>query len=471
MQAAGSRSDAVVLARRGLWVVLPLGCAVWVLAISTHYYPVWDEWDMVNRATSISPLRALFIGFNGHMWSLASAAYDVQVRLLGLQSNWLLPLAMVASLAALQLSAAAVLVRLRVPSVVALLAATVVTFFGPGSEEMVYQNLFPHNFAIAFSLAAAFVALGARRDRTTAVVVAALSIAALPCDSAFALGALFFTATLVLVLWPFRLAVIALVPPLVGNVVWFFFDRSQVIVPSGCPRCDLTTVAAPLGDRVGFARAILVRSAGGLVGGGATAGAIVIVVGAALVVLAVVLRCLSRPVVAGLVGGVVAALALAASIGWSRAGYWPSLDEAITALQAPSNRYVRPAAIFLMLAIVPVATALARTTSARTATVIGVVASVGLVAVFVVNLGDVRETHDFYVSWGDNVEQDFRETVTVITEGCPPGTRLDEHAEPLQLSFQASVPLVRDLVDRGAVPRDFGRPPSEATLARLCRGS
>jgi hypothetical protein len=91
---------------------------------------------------------------------------------------------MVASLVALQLSVAGVLVRLRVPSVAALLAATVVTYFGPGSEEMVYQNLFPHNFALALALAAAFVALGLRRDRTTAIVVAALSLAALPCDSA-----------------------------------------------------------------------------------------------------------------------------------------------------------------------------------------------------------------------------------------------------------------------------------------------
>jgi hypothetical protein len=33
----------------------------------TAYFPVFDEWVMIDRATSGSWLREMFIGFNGHL--------------------------------------------------------------------------------------------------------------------------------------------------------------------------------------------------------------------------------------------------------------------------------------------------------------------------------------------------------------------------------------------------------------------
>ena len=299
-----------------LWIGIPMASAVWVGITANRYYPVFDEWVMIDRATSGSWLREMFIGFNGHLWSLAYWVYHLQLHL-GVESSWFVYLVLVASLVALQLSVAGVLYRLGLPAVVALLAATVVAYFGRASENMVLEQQFAANFALAFSCAAAFVVLRERRDRSGAIVVAVLLVAALFCDSGIALVGLLFPAALLLFLWPFRLARIALVPPVIGHVLWFALDRSEVLVHGVCQNCRSVTFEAPLVDRIEFAWAILVRSAGGLVGGYATAGVVVLVAGFGCVGLAAARHRLSRAETASVVGGALAALAAVVSLSYS----------------------------------------------------------------------------------------------------------------------------------------------------------
>ena len=78
-------------------------------------------------------------------------------------------------------------------------------------------------------------------------------------------------------------------------------------------------------------------------------------------------------------------------------------------------------------------------------------------------------TRDFYQDWGRSVKSQVQEAVAVISDGCPAGERLDRTAQPVPQSFQISVPLLEDLLDRGAISPDFRRPPTQETRARLCR--
>jgi hypothetical protein len=450
-------------------VGIPLACAIWVAVNSTDYYPVFDEWVMIDRAVSESVPRALLLGFNGHMWTLTSAGYILQVNLFDLQSNWFIPALSVVSLVALQLGLAGVFFRVGLPTPVALAAATLITYFGPASETMVYQHLYGYNLALALSCAAAFVALGRRRDQRAAIVVAVLLLVALASDSALAAPSLLFVGAVLLFLWPFRLALIALVPAVFGHVAWFALDESQVLAHGVCMNCAPFTFSVPLGDSIEFAAAVLTRSAGGLVGGSVTAGIIVLVLATGCTAFGLATHRLSRPVIASLVGGVSAALVSVGLFAHSRAGFWSNIDEAIASLDSVSNRYIQPAAIFLLLGFAPAIYATLKPSDPKASRVFTGAATLALVVVFVVNLGNVWPTRDFYRAWSASTKAELREAVTVVSEGCAPGERLNHDAQPSNASFQISVRLVEDLLDRGLVDPDFGTPASPAVRAKICQ--
>jgi hypothetical protein len=473
-----------------LWVAIPLGCAIWVAANSTRYYPVFDEWVMIERATSQSVWRDLLLGFNGHMWTVPAAIYSLQVHLFDLQANWLAPTALVASLVALQLSLAGVLFRLGTPTPVALTAATVVTYFGPASETMVYQHLFGYNFALAFSCGAVFVALGRtearvsidqkqvrrleqtrRRDRHRAVIVALLLFAALLSDSALAVSGLLFAGTLVLVLWPSRPAILALGPPFIGHAVWYFLDSSEVLVRGACLNCRPFTFSVPLDQSTDFALSIVTRSAGGLIGGGATEGAVLLLLAVVCSAFGLALRRLPREVIASLAAGVLATILSVGLFAYSRAGFWPTIDAAIASLDSVSNRYIQPAAIFLMLGFGPAVFFTLKPSGHRASRLFTGAATAGLILVFVVNLGTVWPTRDFYREWSSAVKSQVRQVVTVVSEGCAPGERLDRGAQPVGASYQISVRLVGVLLDRGVIDPDFGRPASPQVRAKVCKAT
>lgn len=461
----------VFVGRLVLWVSVPLASAIWVAANSTRYYPVWDEWVMFDRATTQSVVRGLFLGFNGHMWSLASVAYNLQTHLFDVQGNWLAPALLVASLVALQLSMAGTLFRLGVPTALSLAAATLLAYFGPASETMVYQHLFGYNFALAFSFAAAFVAVGKRRDQRTAIIVAVLLLVALACDSANATGGLLFTGAVVIAAWPFRLALVALVPPIVGHMGWFLLDRSEVLFRGPCPNCGSFTESAPVGDSIEFGWGILSRSAGGLVTGSAGAGVLVLLLASGVTVVGLAMRRIPRPVIGATVGGAIAAVTTTGLLAYSRTGYWATVDEAIAMLEGTANRYLQPAAIFLMLGFLPAIVATVRPASRTAARALTIVATGVLVLIFAVNLGNVWPTRDFYRAWSTSVKGQVQESVSVITEGCAPGERLDRDAEPVDASYQIKVWLIEDLLDRGALDASFGREPSPELRSKICRPS
>jgi hypothetical protein len=333
---------------------------------------------------------------------------------------------------------------------------------------MVYQHLFGYNFALAFTCTAVFVALGRRRDRLTAIAVAALLVAALFSDGALALVGLVFAVVVVVLVWPFRLALLALVPAVVAHGAWYVLDHSEVLVHGTCQNCRSFTFTAPLGDRVDFGYAIFMRSAGGLVSGSVTAGAVALGLATLCVVVGLCLHRLSRPVVASLVGGTAAAVAAVASVSYSRAGFWHTIDEGIASLSGPSNRYVQPAAIFLMLAFAPAIAATIKPVNRRFAAVVATVAAVGLVLVFSSNLSSIDTTRRFYESWGNQVETQVRQAVSVISAGCDPGSRLDRSAQPVDASFQISVGLLKELLARGDLTKQFGRPAPPAMRAKIC---
>jgi hypothetical protein len=388
----------------------------------------------------------------------------------------------------LQLSLAGVFSRVGLPAPVALAAATVITYFGPASETMVYQHVYGYNFALAFSFAATFVALGLkprvrdpvenrrtrsgalelRRDRRTAIVVAVLLLVALASDSALALPSLCVVGAVVLFLWPFRLALVALVPPVVGHVAWYLLDDSQVLAHGACMNCAPFTFSVSLGKSIEFAFAILIRSAGGLVGGWTTAGVVVLVVATAITAYGLVTHRLSRPVIACLVGGVLATLLSVGLFAHSRTGFWPDLDAAIASLDSLSNRYIQPAAIFLTVGFGPAIYATLKPSSRTASQVFTGVVTAALVVVFVVNLGSVWPTRDFYRGWSASVKSEVRQVVTVVSEGCPSGKRLAENARPVEQSFQVTVRLVEKLLDRGLLHADFGIPPTAAIRDKVC---
>jgi hypothetical protein len=451
-----------------LWIGVPAACATWVAVNSTDYYPLFDEWVMVDRAADESVLRGLLLGFNGHMWSLASAAYSFQFHFLDLQANWLVPLLLVASLVALQLAVAAVLVRLGLPAVVALAAATVVAYFGPASETMVYQHLFGYNFALALSFAAAYVALGDTRDRRRAIVVALLLLAALPCDSALAVGGLLFTGVLVLFAWPFRLGLVALGPPVAAHLGWLMLDRSEVLVRGACQNCRSVQFSAPLGDSVDFAWAVLTRSAGGLVTGSVGAGIGVLVVASGATIVGLLRRRLTPRVIGAVVGGALATLLTVGLFAWTRAGFWGSVEDGIATLDGVSNRYLQPAAIFLLIGFLPAIWATFVPTSRAAARVLGAAVAAALVVVFVVNLGSLWPTRDFYRGWSAQVKGELQQAVAVVAEGCGPGEVLDRDAEPVAASFQIKVSLIEEMLARGALDASFGRTPTPEVRDAIC---
>jgi hypothetical protein len=177
---------------------------------------------------------------------------------------------------------------------------------------------------------------------------------------------------------------------------------------------------------------------------------------------------LPRRVIASLGAGVLATVLSVGLFAYSRAGFWPSVDDAIASLDSVSNRYIQPAAIFLMLGLAPAVFITLKPSARRASHLYTGVATAGLVVVFALNLGSVWPTRDFYREWGAAVKSQLRETITVVSEGCAPGQHLDRSAQPVDASFQISVRLVEDLLDRGALDPGFGRPASPQLRAKLC---
>jgi hypothetical protein len=243
------------IARFVAWFAFPIVGMLWVATKYNNYWYHLDEWSMIGRTTgSKDSLARAFDGYQGHLEVGSYVVYRLQRIWWGLEGHQLVYLAFCTSLAALQLSVAAVLRRLGLPTLIALLAATVVTFFGPGAQNMAYEFQFSINFALALCFAAGYAALREARTVGAALAIAGLLVLAVGADSALAALGAVYVASLVVFLWPGRLQVLALGPPLVVHLAWQAFGDKG------------TYLSSSLGTMTSFATHLLALSAGGGVG-------------------------------------------------------------------------------------------------------------------------------------------------------------------------------------------------------------
>jgi hypothetical protein len=458
------------VAQWGVWVVLPLLLATWVGIGFSRYYYVYDEWTMIDRVRVGPWYHEMFLGLWGHLNILPYWIYSMQVNWLGVEGNWFVYFVFCASLVALQLSVAALLVRLGLPPLVAILAAGLVSYFGRGSETMVYELEFAANFALAFCCFAAFVALRDHVDWKTALVVAALLVTAAAWDSGLALPGAVFAGSLILLLWPWRLAVIALAPPLAAHFGWLALNHSQLLVTGRCMGCDAAYSTAPWDQSRQFAFNLTARAAGGLVGGFEIAGIIGLSLATICITIGLARGKLPRRALAALTGGLLAAGVTVVSITYSRAGLWPSASAAIDMLGGWSNRFIQQVALFLLMGLAPAVAASVRPRSRLYGQLLAVAVAAGLFVVFALNLSSVHLTRDSYGFWGSSVKTKVRESATVLRAGCSAGKQPDPHAHPLkELSPQISVALLQHLLSDGSLTRDFGRTPTPEVRASICR--
>jgi len=438
---------------------------LWIALRHGHNWYHLDEWALIDRTMSPNGwLTGAFTGFLGHLYIGSYVIYRLQREWFGLEGHQLVFVAFCASLGALQVTIAAVLHRLELPTLLALLAATVVTYFGPGAQNMSWAFMMGANFALALCFGAAFVALREHRNASGAVVIAVLLVLSVGADSGVATFGAVFVGILVVGLWPRRLVLLALALPLMAHVAWLAFgDNSEY-------------VTAPLEAVVSFGWHLFALSAGGLVGGGETQGVIDAVlrgpgshvsssptiplagetVGA--IVLALAIACaavgfakhrVSRKVTVNLIAGSAAAVFGTAVLAQTRTYIIP------TAL-IPGSRFVQWVAVFLLVAFAPVIAATVRPVSPRVGRYVYAASAAALIAVLVVNLDQVRPIRQFEETWGAVVKSPVRQTVWILTEGCGGGRKPDARAEPTAASPQITVRLVRQLLDEGALSARFG---------------
>lgn len=464
----GGSGSLAHIAARGAWIAFPLGSAIWLATWIDKMWFVDDEWAMIERATHSGSWLS-FDGYGGHLWVLPSLVFRVQVEWIGVQDHWWISFVFSVSLIALLLSIAAVLTRLGVPSVIALLAATVVTFFGPGAQSMTYTAMFASNLALALCFAAAFVALRDEIDLRTALTTTALLLTAFATDSSLATTGVVLVGVLIVLLWPRRLAAIALAVPVAALVAWQLLDHS------------VDPVAVPFGQSLDFALSLIDRTAAGLVGvtgtspspigpapayppAGPIAGWVALGLGLGCVAFGLARRRLSRKVVASFIGGLLAAGGTVVAITWIRAGL---------VTQPAGSRFLQQVGVFVLIAFAPAIAASVRPRREDAGRWVGAVAAAGLVVVFVINLGSLWPYRQFWEAWSDNTQASVRHSLAVLEVGCGEGTRPDPTGLPVTAegsdpSQRITVRLLQHLVERGALHLDFGSAPTQPVQDAIC---
>jgi hypothetical protein len=448
-------STGATLFERCAWVALPIVGMLWVASRYNHEWFIVDEWEMIGRATaSGSWLHTMFSGYGGHLYALPYLVYRLQVDLVGVEQHWLVYLFFCGSLGALHVSIAVVLYRLGLPSILALLSAGMVTYFGPGSQSMTFE-WFAGTLSLALCFFAAFIALRDKIDVRTAVAVAAVLLGAIGTDSSEALLGILFVSTITVLLWPRRFALVALGPPVLVLAVWLITDRSS------------RYASAPLMKSLTFAHELVTLAAGGLVGRAQVAGWICLAVAIICVSTGLARRAFPRAVVASLTGGTLAAAATLTAAAKTKAGY-------VTLQGLVGSRYVHHVALFLLLALAPVVAATIRPNRTRTAYVVAGVAAAGLVTVFVLNLNSLWPNRQFFEAWSSDTKASVRRSVTALVTGCNGGEKPNAHAYPVKAEGsdpfrQIPVYHLQSLLRAGALSPDFGIPPTRAVVKAICQ--
>ncbi len=455
LKAAPPRRELSPRVRAAVVVGLALVAVLPVLARYGHTYFFYDEWGMIDRVTSgQSHLTAAFANFNGHLWVFPYLVYLGQVRWFGLAGHWPVFLVFCASLVALHLALVGVLRSLEVPLPAAFAAATVVTYFGPGSQSMVFEVQLSWNLAAALGVLALVIVLRAPPRWTWALLAGASLLVAAGWDGVGATLIGVFVLVMAAGRWSPRLAPVPVLPAGLLMAGWRLSGRQ------GGTDSPPASIAA--GAR--FAYRLVLSGVGGLVGGGEVLGAAAAVALVAVIAVALRrgrLRSTSRLV---LVAGGLATAAAVGLLSWTRAGL-------VKGDLRDYNRYIQLVAIFLAVMALP---GLADTWRARRPRVDrrrGALVAGALAVVFVVNLSPMRSYRRTFELWNTQTHALVARSVTALAAGCPHGSSPDPTAQPLgSLGPQISVALLERLrAQHVALPAAASADPS--VVRAICAGA
>jgi hypothetical protein len=410
---------------------------VWAGRRLRHTYFYFDEWSMIGRVTQLGPVEGATASFNGHLWLFQDGIFRLQALVFGLDSNAFLVAVFVLSLVALHLALAALVARIGVPLVPALMLGGLLTYLGPAAQNFVFAVQVSPTFATAAALGATAIVLGRHPTQRHCAIVSTLLLLSVLFDSGVGLLALALGGGSVVGLWPRRRWWV-LAPSALVTVLWY-------LVGDLGPEFD-----ASVRERIGFAARLLVRGAGAVVGGGAWAGVAVLVVAASVTLLVVTARQLDRAGWAVLVAAGLATTINIAGIAQSRAGL-----DGFTFFE--NNRYLQNVAIPLTITFVPAFVACSRMAVDRwgdawlaSRSLRLAMPAVLIGAFFALGLEEERHYADVFIERTQEVRLGVRDIGVVVESGCPGGNSPDLAARALgSLSPQISARLVDELVDRG----------------------
>jgi hypothetical protein len=440
------------------WVSLPAAGALWAAWHLRNSYFFYDEWSMVERALHMPPGLGMMANLNGHLLMLQYLLYWAQVAWFGLGSHTFICVAFVCALVAFHLSVAALFKVAGLPSVASVLLGGVLTYLGAASQNFIYAIQTSPMLSPTACFAASALALARPASRRRSVVAGALLLVSVGLDSGMALVGLPFAIVVVGLSWR-RSALPAVLPALLALIAWFTLAGFGPAFPSS------------LGQKVGFARHLLLHALGGLVGRGETVGAAILLLSAAVIVFGLRRRHVTGVPRIMLIAGTVATAVATAALAQSRAGL-----RGFTFFDF--NRYLQNVAVPAALAIVPALAVTARGVLANrprlaaiAAPYAGYLLPLGAMAAFVLGLRPLHAYAVGFETWNLGARRVVRQAALTLRDGCPSGEPPQPWIAPLgDFAPQVNVTLLRELFDRGAFDTLVATSlePDPLVVARIC---
>jgi hypothetical protein len=138
-------------------------------------------------------------------------------------------------------------------------------------------------------------------------------------------------------------------------------------------------------------------------------------------------------------------------------------------LPGGGSRFLQLVAIFLLVGFLPAIAAALRPTSPKLRRWAAIAGAGVIIAVFVLNLNQLRPVREFEEAWGTNVKSAVRQTVTLLNHGCGDGRIVDPLAKPTKQSPEISVRLLQDLLAKGDLTRGFGTRATSEVREAVCK--
>ena len=441
------------------WFAIPALFLSWgALGLRGSWY-YYDEWSLIHSELTSNWGQALFYDFNGHWWSEMFLLYRVQVLGPGLDHHYLVECAFLASLVGLQLALAFVLRSARVPLFTSVLLGGLLAYLPGAVQNSSFVVQCANNTVYVLGLVALGLILRGYSSFRSAIAVGALLLVAVPCDSGTALSMILLTTCVACMKWRDR-RLLAIVPALVTLGSWYLWGDLGATWP-GTP-----------GHRVVVVGHLIISSLGALVGAPLAmqvpTGLVVMVLLAALLVGAHRAGLIRGDVRALLVGGFVAAGVTVIGIAQARGGL-------LVGNFNEFNRYLVQIDIPLVIALAPLAMAVARTPRVnhvlRLRPFMRGAAPVVIAFMFligVLNLHDVLLTP--FQQSGARVKHDVASAALIIQQGCPSGMTMMTDALPASMeSPQITVALLQELLRRGKLTITPGVVMDPVVQSRICR--